>query len=103
MMTSNACEKTDSLLKSAWLIAVVIIFSKFAGFIRDVVLANFYGAGLVSDAYFYAYQIPSLALILLGGVGGPFHSAVVSVFSKLIPNYNTKAPANLNKLFNTFF
>ena len=97
-MTNNITEKNESLLKSAWLIAIVIVFSKLAGFFRDVVTANFYGAGLVSDAYFYAYQIPSLALILLGGVGGPFHSAVVSVFSKLIPTDAIKADEKVNKL-----
>lgn len=100
-MTSNAVEKNESLLKSAWMIAIVIVFSKLAGFFRDIVTANFYGAGLVSDAYFYAYQIPSLALILLGGVGGPFHSAIVSVFSKLIPADAVKADEKVNKLFNT--
>jgi putative peptidoglycan lipid II flippase len=102
MMTSDTCEKTDSLLKSAWLIAVVIIFSKFAGFIRDVVTANFYGAGLVSDAYFYAYQLPALAIVILGGMSGPFHSATVSVFSKIISNFETKPEAHIKRLFNTY-
>lgn len=100
-MTNSTIVKNESLLKSAWMIAVVIVFSKLAGFFRDIVTANFYGAGLVSDAYFYAYQIPSLALILLGGVGGPFHSAVVSVFSKLIPADAINADEKVNKLFNT--
>ena len=61
--------KTTSVLKAAWLIAVVTIVSKLIGFVRDVIIANYYGASLVSDAYYYAYQIPSLSLILLGGVG----------------------------------
>lgn len=94
--------KENSLLKAAWLIAFVTIISKFVGFLRDICVANFYGAGLVSDAYFYAYQIPSLAIILMGGVGGPFHSATVSVFAKLV-NPNDKIPTEkVNKLFNTF-
>ncbi len=94
--------KENSLLKAAWLIAFVTIISKFVGFLRDICVANFYGAGLVSDAYFYAYQIPSLAIILMGGVGGPFHSATVSVFAKLV-NPNDKMPTEkVNKLFNTF-
>ncbi len=94
--------KDSSLLKAAWLIAFVTIISKLVGFIRDICIANYYGAGLVSDAYFYAYQIPSLALILMGGVGGPFHSATVSVFAKLI-NTEDKCPSEkVNKLFNTF-
>ena len=94
--------KQMGVLKAAWVIAVIIIFSKLIGFVRDVFIAKYYGAGLVSDAYFYAYQIPSLALILLGGVGGPFHSAVVSVFSKMLPD-NMKADERMNKLYNTFF
>ena len=66
-----------------------------------MVVANFYGATLVSDAYFYALQIPSLAIIILGGVGGPFHSAAVAVFSKLI-GADEKPDDEVNKLFNTF-
>ncbi len=94
--------KTESVLKAATMIAFVTIFSKLIGFIRDVIIAKHYGASLVSDAYFYAYQMPSLALILLGGVGGPFHSATVSVFSKLIPNLNEKPSEFVNKLYSTF-
>ena len=68
-------DKSQSVLKAAWLIALVTIVSKFVGFLRDITIANCYGASVVSDAYFYAYQLPALAIILLGGVGGPFHSA----------------------------
>jgi len=95
-------DETQSVLKAAWLIALVTIASKFMGFVRDMVVANFYGATLVSDAYFYALQIPSLAIIILGGVGGPFHSAVVAVFSKLLPDFNSKPDEAVNKLYNTF-
>ena len=69
--------KESGILKAAWMIAVITIVSKLIGFVRDIVIANYYGATMVSDAYYYAYQIPSLALVLLGGVGGPFHSANV--------------------------
>ena len=92
----------NSLLKAAWLIAFITIISKFIGFMRDICIANFYGAGTTSDAYFYAYQIPSLAIILMGGVGGPFHSATVSVFAKLINPNDTMPSEKVNKLFNTF-
>ena len=72
------------------------------GFVRDIIIANYYGASMVSDAYYYAYQIPSLSLILLGGVGGPFHSATVAIFSKLIPNLQEKPTEQVNKLYSTF-
>ena len=95
-------DKTPSVLKAAWLIMVVTIISKLIGFIRDIIIANYYGASLVSDAYYYAYQIPSLSLILLGGVGGPFHSATVAIFSKLIPSLKQKPAQEVNKLYSTF-
>ncbi len=95
-------DNTMSVLKAAWVIAVITIVSKLIGFIRDVVIANYYGANMVSDAYYYAYQIPALSLILLGGVGGPFHSATVAIFSKLIPSVKEKPSENVNKLYSTF-
>lgn len=97
-------QKTEGqgLLKAASWIAVMILLSKIAGFLRDVVVAKYYGANVVSDAYFYAYQIPALVLVILGGVGGPFHSATVAVFSKLVSDFNTKPDDKIKKLFNTF-
>ena len=96
-MTEKTSE-TSGILRAAWLIALITIFSKFIGFLRDMVLANQYGACTVSDAYYYAMQIPSLAIILLGGVGGPFHSATVAVFTKLIPSIKEKPTEEINRL-----
>lgn len=101
-MSTISEDKGPSVLKAAWLIAVVTIISKLIGFIRDVVIADCYGTSTVSDAYFYAYQLPALAIVLLGGIGGPFHSATVSVFSKIIPSLKEKANDEVNHLFNTF-
>ncbi len=101
-LSSDKENKSQSILRAAWIIAVVIVLSKIMGFIRDVVVAKYYGASMVSDAYFYAYQIPALALTLLGGVGGPFHSATVAVFAKMIPSLKDKPDEKVQKLFNTF-
>lgn len=103
-MTNNVQTKSEGqgLLKAASWIAIIILLSKIMGFLRDVVVANYYGASVVSDAYFYAYQIPALVLVILGGVGGPFHSATVAVFSKLITDFNSKPNNKIKKLFNTF-
>ena len=38
----------------------------------------------------------------MGGVGGPFHSATVSVFAKLVNPDDKMPPEKVNKLFNTF-
>ena len=100
-ITAKNTNIEGGVLKAAWLIAVVTIASKLIGFVRDMVVANFYGATLISDAYFYALQIPSLAIIILGGVGGPFHSAAVAVFSKLV-GADDKPDEQVNRLYNTF-
>jgi len=71
------------LLKAAGLIAAVTILSKLLGMLRDIGIAGIYGASTVSDAYFAAFQIPSFAIVLLGGLGGPFHTATVAIFSRL--------------------
>jgi putative peptidoglycan lipid II flippase len=92
---------SKSLFRSASLVAMVTILSKILGLLRDQVMAHAYGVSLVSDAYNYAFNIPAFALILLGGLGGPFHTATVSVLSKRIKN--NEAPDRLaQKIVNTF-
>ncbi|MDD3418996.1 MAG: murein biosynthesis integral membrane protein MurJ [Candidatus Gastranaerophilales bacterium] len=91
-----------NLFKTAGLVAALTIISKIFGFWRDLAVANAYGASMVSDAFFYSYQIPSLALILLGGVGGPFHTATISFFSKYILDYEVEIPKSALRIFNSF-
>ena len=74
----------SNLFKISLMIAAITILSKFAGFFRDVMIAKEFGATLVRDAYFYASQFPALAIVLLGGLGGPFHTATVAIFYKII-------------------
>lgn len=81
---SASPSRAPGLLKAAGLIAAVTIFSKLLGMLRDIQVAGVYGASMVSDAYFAAFQLPSFAIVLLGGLGGPFHTATVAVFSRLI-------------------
>ncbi len=93
--------RSQSLLKAAGLIAMVTIFSKMLGFIRDWAVMHAFGTSLVSDAYYAAFQLPSFSIILLGGLGGPFHTATVAVFSRLIKDQ--EAPSEqAKKLASTF-
>jgi len=92
----------SNLFKISLMIAAITILSKFAGFFRDVMIAKEFGATLVSDAYFYASQFPALAIVLLGGLGGPFHTATVAVFSKIISDIKAKPSQNVQKTFNSF-
>ncbi len=97
----NASIAIPSIFRSASLIAVVTIISKILGLVRDQMIAHAYGASMISDAYLYAFQIPSFALILLGGLGGPFHTATIAVLSKILKD-NESPTEDAQRLTNTF-
>jgi putative peptidoglycan lipid II flippase len=63
-------------------VAVATLLSKLVGLLRQQAIAAAFGVGVAADAYSYAYVIPGFLLILLGGINGPFHSAIVSVLSR---------------------
>ena len=81
-------------------IALVVTFgtllSKVGGLVRQLVLAAAFGVGAAYDAYNYAYVLPGFLLILLGGINGPFHSAMVSVLSRRPRNESAHILAALN-------
>ncbi|NJL90379.1 MAG: murein biosynthesis integral membrane protein MurJ [Coleofasciculaceae cyanobacterium SM2_1_6] len=66
----------------AGIVAVATIISKIFGLFRQQAIAAAFGVGIVANSYGYAYVIPGFLLILLGGINGPFHSALVSILSK---------------------
>jgi len=71
-----------SIAGIAGIVAVATALSKASGLLREVAIAAAFGVGPVVNAYAYAYIIPGFLLILLGGINGPFHSALVSVLSR---------------------
>ncbi|KYC35241.1 murein biosynthesis protein MurJ [Scytonema hofmannii PCC 7110] len=71
-----------SIAGIAGIVAAGTLISKVVGLVRQQVIAAAFGLGVVADAYQYAYVIPGFLLILLGGINGPFHSAIVSVLAK---------------------
>jgi putative peptidoglycan lipid II flippase len=78
----TSTSKKKSIGSIAGIIAIATLVSKVFGLARQVVLAAVFGVGTAYGAYQYASIIPSFFLILLGGINGPFHSAMVSVLSK---------------------
>ncbi|MEY2975958.1 MAG: hypothetical protein RLZZ435_95 [Cyanobacteriota bacterium] len=71
-----------SLGMIATIVAAATLISKIFGLIRQQAIAAAFGTGAAFDAYNYAYVIPGFLLILLGGINGPFHSAIVSALAK---------------------
>ena len=71
-----------SLRRIALIVAVATALSKLAGLVRQQAIAAAFGVGAAYDAYNYAYVLPGFLLILLGGINGPFHSAMVSALAR---------------------
>ena len=80
-MTTNK-QSSRSLASIAGIVAAATLVSKVFGLVREQIIAAAFGVGDVINAYAYAYVIPGFLLILLGGINGPFHSALVSALSK---------------------
>ncbi|MGL5509948.1 MAG: murein biosynthesis integral membrane protein MurJ [Microcoleaceae cyanobacterium] len=74
--------KKRSLINIATIVAIATLISKIFGLVRQQAIAAVFGVGAAVDAYNYAYVVPGFLLILLGGINGPFHSAMVSVLAK---------------------
>ena len=71
-----------SLGRIGLIVGAATSLSKLGGLVRQLALAAAFGIGPAYDAYTYAYVVPGFLLILLGGINGPFHSAMVSVLAK---------------------
>ncbi|WP_254568554.1 murein biosynthesis integral membrane protein MurJ [Oscillatoria sp. HE19RPO] len=82
---SDLKKPARSLAGIAGLVAIATLISKVFGLVRQQAIAAAFGVGPAFDAYNYAYVIPGFLLILLGGINGPFHSAIVSVLAKRKP------------------
>lgn len=59
-------KKESSLIKSTFIIMIVSLVSRVLGFIRDMLIAKNFGAGLYTDAYNIAVTIPETIFMLIG-------------------------------------
>jgi putative peptidoglycan lipid II flippase len=71
-----------SLTRVASIVAIATLLSKLMGAVRQLLIADAFGSGPDYSAFGVAYILPSFLFVLLGGINGPFHSAMVSVLKK---------------------
>jgi len=72
--------KARGLLRSSALVGLMTMFSRVMGLIRDVVVANYFGAGSSADAFFVAFKIPNFLRRLFAQ--GALSPAVVPALSE---------------------
>ena len=54
------------ITKAATLIGTGTLLSRITGFLRDMVIAYFFGAGMATDSFLVAFRIPNLWRKLVG-------------------------------------
>jgi putative peptidoglycan lipid II flippase len=65
--------------QAAGVVSMATLLSRVLGYVRDMVMASFFGAGLASDAFIAAFRVPNLLRRLFGE--GSLSIAFVPVFS----------------------
>ncbi len=79
---SDSPKPKRSLAGIAGIVAIATLISKLMGLLRTVAIGAAFGTTAAKSSYDIASIIPGFFLILLGGINGPFHSAMVSSLSK---------------------
>ena len=74
--------ETAQVTKATGIVGSATLLSRILGFIRDVVIAAYFGAGLSSDAFFVAFRIPNLLRRLVGE--GSLSIAFIPVFTEYL-------------------
>lgn len=69
-----------NLLKALATVSSLTLVSRITGFVRDVLIARIFGAGLATDAFFVAFKIPNLLRRLFGE--GAFSQAFVPILAE---------------------
>ncbi len=77
------------MLKSALTVGLWTLASRLFGFLRDILIADRLGAGMVADAFFVALRLPDLFRRLFGE--GAFSAAFVPAFAGAVATEGERA------------
>lgn len=86
---------SKKLIKSGVIVSVMTLISRVLGLVRDVVIANVMGAGVMADVFLFANKIPNFFRRLFAE--GAFAQAFVPVLSE----YHTKDEKNSARIRET--
>ncbi|MCX6779817.1 MAG: murein biosynthesis integral membrane protein MurJ [Candidatus Magasanikbacteria bacterium] len=83
--------QSKTITGAAIILSAATLLSRFVGITRDRVLAHFYGAGPVMDAYYAAFKIPDVIYNLL--IVGALTAGFIPTFTKLLSDKNENKDA----------
>jgi putative peptidoglycan lipid II flippase len=78
--SSSPQGETHQISRAAGLIGAATFCSRILGFIRDIILANLFGANAAADAFYIAYRIPNLLREIFAE--GSMSAAFIPVFTE---------------------
>ncbi len=82
MSQPQPSRENEKVARAAGVVGLATMLSRVFGFLRDMVVAGFFGAGLVTDAFFVAFRIPNLLRRLLAE--GSLTVSFVPVFTEYL-------------------
>jgi len=84
MESTHPTHETENhrVARAAGVVGMATMLSRVFGFIRDVIVARYFGAGLATDAFFVAFRIPNLLRRLFAE--GSLTIAFVPVFTEYL-------------------
>lgn len=86
-------DEGHKIAKAAAVIGGATFISRILGFIRDMVVANGFGASAAADAFYVAYRIPNLLREMLAE--GSISAAFIPVFTEYLTNRSREEAARL--------
>ena len=83
---------SEKLFKSTAIVSMMTFLSRILGFVRDIVIARLFGAGLGADVFFVAFKIPNFLRRLFAE--GAFSQAFIPVLAE----YRQRGDKDLKQL-----
>ena len=76
------------IIRSSFTYSAFTMVSRVAGFVRDIIFANYLGSGVIADVFYVAFRFPNTFRRIFSE--GAFNSAFVPIYSKLISEDKNK-------------
>ena len=98
---SKSVERSQSaqVARSAGVVSLAILSSRLTGLLREMVMAQKFGAGFAYDAYLLGFRIPNLSRDLFAE--GALSSAFVPTFTSYLDQKQPTEAARLSNLVTT--
>ena len=87
-----------NLIKSTGTFSFFTLISRLTGYLRDILIAIFLGAGPIADAFFVAFRLPNTFRRLFSE--GTFNAAFVPSYTSELIKGKEKANSFANTIFN---